>query len=93
MADLMDAGAVVAYWRSDAGGRACNGGYLETPTAPGLVQRSVGPIKLCAAGTLHATTRPTRYRGVKGWAVALLGEVQQEGAKLGALTREIINEL
>jgi hypothetical protein len=90
-ADLSAQGATIAYWRSDAAGRPCNGGRAE-PVYPGLVQTAPGPLLLCHAGTLHATLNPDEWQGKRWWIVALIGEVVHDESKMGALTREIIGE-
>jgi hypothetical protein len=85
-------GAVIAYWRSDALARPCNGGYGD-PVHPGKFERNSGPLRLCAGGTLHATLLPPAYRGERCWIVAMYGETVQDGEKIGALRREIIGEV
>jgi hypothetical protein len=85
-------GAVIAYWRSDANGRPCNGGRGK-PVCAGMVQRTAGPLRLCSAGTLHATLLPSAYCGKRVWIVALHGDVAHDGQKMGALRREIIGEV
>ncbi|CCB64431.1 hypothetical protein [Hyphomicrobium sp. MC1] len=88
---LQAAGATIAYWRSDADGRPCNGGD-GGPVEPGMVQKIPGPLRLCGSGALHATLMPPEWRGERWWIVALIGDVIEEGSKLGALEREIIGE-
>jgi hypothetical protein len=92
LTDLRKARATIAFWRSDANGRACNGGS-NAPVKPGTVETSPGPLSLCAAGTLHATLLPPRWHGERWWIVALIGEVVGDGEKFGALKREIIGEV
>ena len=47
---------------------------------------------MCSLHALHATTDPPRWQGDRVWIVALFGEVQRAGDKLGALHREILGE-
>lgn len=91
LTELQAVGATIAYWRSDASGRACNGGK-NNPVSPGLIEIAPGPLELCSRGTLHATLIPPRWRGERWWIVALTGEVIGDAEKFGALTREIIGE-
>ena len=89
---LQDAGARIAFWRSDADGTPANGGR-SAPVAPGLVQEEPGPLRGdCGAGQLHATLLPPKWRGDRWWIVALIGEVREDDAKLWALRREILGE-
>ena len=91
LTELRDLGATIAFWRSDAQGRAANGGRND-PVKPGTVEKTKGPLELCRAGTLHATLIPPKWEGERWWIVALLGEVVSDGDKFGALHREIIGE-
>jgi hypothetical protein len=84
-------GATVAYWRSDAKGRPCNGGSGK-PVEPGTVQEVRGPLRLCGSGALHATLLPRKWKGDRLWVVALWGPVEEDDDKMGALKREIIAE-
>jgi hypothetical protein len=84
-------GATVAYWRSDAKGRPCNGGSGK-PVEPGTVQELSGPLRLCGSGALHATLLPHKWKGDRLWVVALWGPVEEDDDKMGALKREIIAE-
>jgi hypothetical protein len=88
---LRRSGATIGFWKSDAAGRACNGGKSE-PVAPGKVETIPGPLKICSEHALHATFIPPKWKGDRWWIVALIGEVQIEEDKAGALTREIIGE-
>ena len=93
LADLQKLGqATIAFWWSDEAGRACNGGRSTTTAEPGLVEEIKGPLKVCSARALHATTLPPKWKGRRLWVVALFGEVQTDEDKLGALKREIIGE-
>src|SRR6516164_5209841 len=85
------AGHTIAYWRSDAKGKPCNGGDGEA-VKPGLVQKISGPLQLCGNRALHATAIPPQWKGERIWIVALSGEVKWDGDKCGALCREIIGE-
>ena len=84
-------GAVIAFWRSDKDGRACNGGENK-PVQPGTVETENGPLELCGRHTLHATLIPPKWDGVRWWIVALIGDVVGDKTKFGALKREIIGE-
>lgn len=89
------AGARLAYWRSDAGGFACNGGDSSGDGAvyAGMVQTVKGPLKTCTRQALHATLRPPRWNGKRLWLVSLRGEVGGDAEKFGALERLIIGEI
>jgi hypothetical protein len=91
LAALQAAGATIAFWRSDNSGRACNGGRND-PVKPGLVETVTGPLRVCTRNALHATLLPPKWKGERYWIVALIGEVQEDGDKIGALQREIIGE-
>jgi hypothetical protein len=82
-----------AYWRSDRSGRACNGGNSKESARPGLIEQISGPLEICTRRALHATVEPTSYKGDRLWVVALSGEIQISGNKVGALKREIICEV
>jgi hypothetical protein len=88
---LRRSGATIGFWKSDAQGRACNGGKSE-PVAPSKVETIPGPLKICSKHALHATFIPPKWKGDRWWIVALIGEVQIDDDKAGALTREIIGE-
>jgi len=85
-------GCTIAYWRSDANARPCNGGRGEA-VRPGLIQTIKGPLCLCGDRALHATAIPPAWKGDRLWIVALKGEVQWQDDKCGALCREIIGEV
>jgi hypothetical protein len=89
-AELQSTGATIAFWRSDAKGKACNGGRNQ-PVEPGHVETVSGPLKICS-NALHATLIPPRWKGERWWIVALIGEIQESDDKLAALQREIIGE-
>ena len=92
LAELQAQGATIAFWKSDKNGRAANGGKNQ-PVSPGTVEEVAGPLKLCTERALHATRLPaTKWQGDRWWIVALIGEVQGDDEKLGALKREIIGE-
>lgn len=88
-------GAVVALWLSDLNGLPMNIGkkFGVLPAKPGDVHRADGPLRLCEAGTLHATFRPDKWLGSRLWVVALYGPVAISEDKLGSLRREIIAEI
>ena len=92
LAYLQNSGATIAFWLSDASGRACNGGSQSQPVAAGTIEKTAGPLSLCNNGTLHATFIPPKWRGDRWWVVALIGDVVHEDDKCGALEREIIGE-
>jgi len=83
---------VLAYWRSDAAGRPCNGGYGEGVEV-GTVQETTGPLALGGHDTMHATLAPEQWHGDRLWVVAMHGPVVCSGDKIGALKREIIAEV
>jgi hypothetical protein len=89
--ELQESGAKICYWRSDARGRACNGGDNES-VKPGTVETIKGPLELCSRRALHATMIVPKWHGERVWVVALIGEVVGDDEKYGALTREIIGE-
>ena len=92
LGQLREAGARLAFWRSQANGLPANGGGRIEPAAPGVVHTAPGPLSLCHAGTLHATLIPPKWKGERWWIVAMIGDVVGDDEKLGALTREIIGE-
>lgn len=59
----------------------------------GTIQKMEGPLKLCSKNALHATYDISKWKGERLWLVALIGEVQEDESKLGALQREIIAEI
>ena len=89
---LFDAGATIAFWRSDRNGQPANNGGQIEPASTGVVHTSPGPLNLCHRGTLHATLLPPKWKGERWWIVALTGEVVGDEEKYGALSREIIGE-
>ena len=92
-AKIEAAGAKLAYWRSDAKGLPSNGGSSNVPASVGIIEEVAGPLQVCTRHALHATLAPWNYQGERCWVVALYGEVQEQGDKLGALKREILAEL
>ena len=48
---------------------------------------------LCTPHCLHATLKPSKWKGERLWIVALDGEVVGDAEKMGALKREIICEV
>ena len=93
LSDLMkDPLVTISYWCSDQHGYPANGGSSE-PVYSGLIQEISGPLEICTPNALHATTFPHKWKGCRVWIVALFGEVQKEGDKLGALKREILGEI
>src|SRR5438445_238306 len=80
----------LALWKSNADGRPANGGAELRPVAPGFRQEAPGPLELCTPHCLHATLRPSKWKGDRLWIVALEGEVVGDADKMGALKREIL---
>lgn len=90
---LRDAGAVVAFWRSDGEGKPCNGG-TGGPRHVGMVEEEKGPLVACQKGALHATISPDKYGGERLWAVALHPPViKVADEKYASLKREILAEI
>jgi hypothetical protein len=83
----------VAFWWSDGNGMPSNGGSSSEPARPGLIQRETGYLQICQPGALHATIQPEKWKGSRLWLVALSGEIQYQGDKLAAKTREILCEV
>jgi hypothetical protein len=92
LVDRIEAGATIAFWRSDQKGLPANGGKELQPAAAGIIHTAPGPLNLCCYGTLHATLLPPKWKGDRVWIVALTGEVIGDDEKYGALSREIIGE-
>jgi hypothetical protein len=90
--ELTKGGAKIAFWRSNKEGRACNGGISDMPVTAGTVERIQGPLCICTRNALHATLNPPNWKGKRVWVVALIGQLQRQQDKLGALEREIIGE-
>jgi len=84
-------GAQIAYWKSAADGRPCNGGSSD-PVSSGQVQEIAGPLRICSSQALHGTLIPPKWKGDRTWIVALYGETQSEEDKLAALKRQILGE-
>jgi len=89
---MKDPLVTISYWGSDQHGYPANGGSSE-PVYAGFIQEISGPLEICTPNALHATTFPHKWKGCRVWIVALFGEVQKEGDKLGALKREILGEI
>ncbi len=90
---LIDRNATIAYWNSDQHGLPANGGTTRKPVYPGLVQTIGGPLELCGPGALHATKSPHKWAGCRVWVVGLVGDVQSQEDKFGALIREIVGDI
>lgn len=100
---LIQLGATIAYWRSDANGLPCNGGLKKgalipvgnevfTTTAEGQ-PRPGKMIELCTNQVLHATLKVPRWNGSRLWIVGLFGsEIIGDEEKFGAARRQIIGE-
>ena len=84
--------ATLALWKSNADGTPANGGDTKKREA-GMTEEVAGPLELCSRRALHATMKPWKWHGARLWVVALHGEVQDDGDKMGALKREILAEI
>ena len=91
--DLRNSGAFLGFWKSSKDGKPSNGGQSYDAARHGLIQEVQGPLKICSANALHATLQPDKWSGERLWIVALLGDVQIQEDKAGALRREIIGEI
>jgi len=91
--EVQKEGATLAFWRSNLDGTPSNGGRGGARKT-GDVEKIPGPLELCGARALHATTKVSAWKGAKVWVVALFGEIarSENGDKLGALHREILGE-
>src|SRR3990167_9226911 len=56
------AGAILAYWLSNADGTPANGGS-GTKARVGLVEEISGPLKICTKNALHGTLKPPKWSG------------------------------
>ncbi|MDE2468161.1 MAG: hypothetical protein KGL35_05335, partial [Bradyrhizobium sp.] len=92
LGQLKAEGATIAFWRSNQAGKACNGGRSSEGVSAGTVESIDGPLRICSRNALHATFIPPKWKGERVWVVALIGEVQFDEDKAGALKREIIGE-
>ena len=93
VAELRKNGAVIAFWRSDKDGKPSNGGSGQ-PVTIGTVQEESGPLVPCCAGALHATMKPTAWKGERLWVVALYPPVETvDDDKFAAKKREILAEI
>ena len=88
---LVKAGAKICYWRSTKDATPANGGS-GGPVKAGDVQKIAGPLEVCTKRALHGTMIPPKWKGERWWVVALIGEIQGDDEKYGALEREIIGE-
>ena len=88
---LKKAGAKICYWRSTQDAKPANGGS-GAPVKAGDVQKIAGPLEVCTKRALHGTMIPPKWKGERWWVVALIGEIQGDDEKYGALEREIIGE-
>lgn len=52
-----------------------------------------GPLRLCSRNALHASINPGEWSGERWWVVGLLGPVERDGDKAGALRRLIVEEV
>ena len=99
LARLIREGAKILYWCSDAHGRPANHS-LDCMDArmwtarPGMTQKlSVSEVSICGPNALHGTIAPHKWKGVRVWMVGLVGALDSEEDKFGALQREIIGEI
>jgi hypothetical protein len=58
-----------------------------------MVEEIKGPLEVCTPNALHATLSPWKWKGERCFVVALIGEVQEQEDKMGALKREILAEV
>ena len=89
---LCAAGARLGFWRAKKDGTPANNG-TGGPRAVGMVEEIQGPLKVCTPKALHATLAPWKWKGERCFVVALIGEVQEQEDKMGALKREILAEV
>lgn len=91
--EMEAAGALLAFWRSDANGCAANGGH-NAPARVGTIETATGPLRdECGSGQLHATFMPTKWCGERWWVVALIGDLRGDDEKYWALQRVVIGEI
>ena len=83
------AGAILAYWLSNADGTPANGGS-GTKARVGLVEEISGPLKICTKNALHGTLKPPKWSGERVWIVALYPPFQFQEDKIASLRREFI---
>jgi hypothetical protein len=79
LAELQQAGAVVAFWCTD----------VRDAVAPGMVEEVSGPLPKNAP---RATFIYRCWRAERWWLVAMTGEIRTERHIIYALKREIIGE-
>ena len=89
---LCAAGARLAFWRARKDGTPANSGTGGLRYV-GMVEEIEGPLKVCTPKALHGTLAPWKWKGERCFVVALIGEVQEQEDKLGALKREILAEV
>lgn len=93
VATLRADGAVIAFWRSGKDGKPCNGGS-GPPRTIGTVEEDDMRNGPCEKGALHATMKPTAWKGERLWVVALYPPVTVvDDDKFAAKKREILAEI
>ena len=92
LAAIRRGASTVAFWRSKSDGTPSNGENSSTAEV-GQLQEVPGPLRLCSSHALHATMSPEKWDGDRLWIVALWGKVVYEDDKMGALKREILEEV
>jgi hypothetical protein len=87
------AGQVLAFWRSAKDGSPCNSG-TGGPRSVGMIEEVSGPVRACSARALHATMKPSAWKGERLWIVALYPPViEVDDNKLASGKREILAEV
>ena len=81
-----------AFWRSTIDGKPANGG-TGTSRSVGMVENVTGTFNLCGSGALHATLKPSEWKGEQWWIVRLEGPVIGDNTKLGSQRRTILKDL
>ena len=82
----------VAFWRSTMDGRPANGG-TGLARSVGVIDFTSGTLNLCGKTALHATLKPSVWKGERWWIVRLSSPVIGDDSKLGSQRREILKDL
>ena len=91
--ELEEAGAILAFWRSDRYGKPCHGGSGPARRV-GTIDTEKGPLKPCDKGALHATLEPNEWGGDRLWVVAMYPPIEHVGSdKIASLKREILADV
>jgi len=86
-------GYTIAIWRSNEDGSPSNGGD-GIKAAVGVTHKVPGPLTPnCGRGQLHATLKPSEWKGSRWWVVAMKHPIQTGDDKLWGLERQIIADL